>query len=196
MTAPAGSPGLLCQGEAMARDPGRTVVIRSRPSLILAGAMVAASAVGVVLAASAGVAALRTFGAPLALFALLGWAAFWRPHVEVSDGGVRVVNTFRTMEVPWPAILEVDGRYGLRLRTAFGTVTSWAAPAPSGRTRARSGSSQAAEVVGGRLEELRAAGHLDHPALERDSLQTTWDVPVVLAAVLLLGATLLVPFIG
>ena len=175
---------------------GRTVVIRSRASVALAVAMVVTGGVGVVLAAVAGADALRVFGAPLALFAVLGWAAFWHPHVEVSDGGVRVVNTFRSVQVPWPAITGVDGRYGLRLSTAFGTVTSWAAPAPSGRTRARDGSSEAAEVVTRRLEELRAAGYLDNPTLERESLETEWDVPVVLAAGLLLAASLLLPFIG
>src|ERR1700754_5005687 len=119
----------------MAHSDGRTVVFRSRASVALALAMVATGAVGVVLAVTEGADSLRTFGAPLVLFGVLGWAAFWRPHVEVSDGGVRVVNTFRTVQVPWPAITEVDGRYGLRLHTPLGTVTSWAAPAPSGRTR-------------------------------------------------------------
>ena len=180
----------------MGRADGHTVVIRSRASVALAVAMVATSTVGVVLSVAADADALRVFGAPLVLFGVLGWAAFWRPHVEVSDGGVRVVNTFRTVQVPWPAITEVDGRYGLRLQTALGSVTSWAAPAPSGRTRAREGSSEAAEVVNQRLAELRAAGWLDHPVLERDSLETTWDVPVVAAATLLLVASLVLPFIA
>ncbi len=180
----------------MAAADGRTVVIRSRASVALAMAMVATALVGVALAAVESADALRVFGAPLVLFALLGWAAFWRPHVEVSDGGVRVVNTFRSVQVPWPAITEIDGRYGLRLRTALGTVTSWAAPAPSGRTRARKGSSEAAEIVRSRLEELQLAGYLDNPTLERQSLETSWDVPLALAAALLLGASLLLLFIG
>ena len=180
----------------MVRAAGPTVVIRSRSSRALALAMAGAGALGIVLAVGAGLEPVRTFGAPLVLFALLGWAAFWRPHVEVSDGGVRVVNTWRTVQVPWPAIEEVDGRYGLRLRTSYGTVTSWAAPAPSGRGRARAGDSEAAEIVKSRLEELRAAGYLDNPTLERASLETVWDVPLALAAGLLLVATLLLPFVG
>ena len=186
----------MCQGEGMVRATGPTVVIRSRSSQALAVAMVGASAMGVVLAVVAGLDALRTYGAPLVLFALAGWAAFWHPHVEVSDGGVRVVNTWRTVEVPWPAIEEVDGRYGLRLRTSYGTVTSWAAPAPSGRTRAREGTSGAAEVVTGRLEELRSAGYLDHPTLERAALNTAWDLPLVAAAFLLLAASLVLALVG
>jgi hypothetical protein len=180
----------------MAPADGRTVVFRSRASVALAIAMVATGVVGVVLAVLDGSEALRTFGAPLVLFGVLGWAAFWRPHVEVSDGGVRVVNTFRTVLVPWPAITEVDGRYGLRLQTALGTVTSWAAPAPSGRGRARQQNIAAAELVNQRLAELRAAGYLDNPVLERESLETEWDVPVVVAAALLVVASLLLPFIG
>jgi hypothetical protein len=180
----------------MVRAAGPTVVFRSRWSVALAVAMLATAVVGVVLAASAGAEPLRVFGAPLLLFGLLGWAAFWHPHVEVSDGGVRVANTWRTMHVPWPSITEVDGRYGLRLRTAYGTVTSWAAPAPSGRARARSQGSEAAQVVGARLEELRAAGYLDHPVLEREALETTWDVPLLAAAGLLLLVSIVLPALG
>jgi hypothetical protein len=180
----------------MVRTAGPTVVFRSRWSVALAVAMLAVAVVGLVLAAASGPDPLRVFGAPLMLFGLLGWAAFWHPHVEVSDGGVRVANTFRTVHVPWPAITEVDGRYGLRLRTAYGTVTSWAAPAPSGRARARSQDSEAAQLVNERLQELRAAGYLDHPTLERESLDTSWDVPLLLAAGLLLLTTLLLPLLG
>jgi hypothetical protein len=175
---------------------GSTVVIRSRWSLALAVAMVVTGGVGIILAAAAGPAQLLAFGAPLALFGLLGWAGFWHPHVEVSDGGVRVTNTWRTVHVPWPSITEVDGRYGLRLRTSYGTVTSWAAPAPTGRARARSENGAAAEMVSRRLDELRAAGYLDNPTLERDSLETVWDVPLALAAGLLLAASLLLPLLG
>jgi hypothetical protein len=172
------------------------VVIRSRWSQALGAAMVVLSVVGTVAVALEGVDSLRTYAAPVLLFGLLGWAAFWQPHVEVSDGGIRVANTWRTVEVPWPAITEVVGRYGLRLHTAYGSVTAWAAPAPSGRTRARSGSSEAAHIVGVRLEELRAAGYLDKPALERESLEITWDLPLILAAAVLLIAAVVLPLLG
>ena len=180
----------------MARAAGPTVVIRSRWSQALGAAMVVLGVVGSVAVVFEGIDSLRTYGAPLLLFALLGWAAFWQPRVEVSDGGVRVANTWRVVEVPWPAITEVEGRYGLRLHTAYGSVTAWAAPAPSGRTRARSGSSEAAQIVTARLEDLRAAGYLDHPTLERASLNPIWDVPLIAAAGLLLVASLLLPLLG
>ena len=97
------------------------------------------------------------FGAPSALFSLLGWAAFWDPHVTVSDGGVTVANTLRTVQVPWPAVDAVEGRYGLRLATPFGTVHAWAAGAPSGRQRARDRTSEAATLVEQRLGDAARA---------------------------------------
>jgi hypothetical protein len=179
----------------MARAVGRTVVIRSRWSQALGVAMVVLGLVGAVTTTFEGFDSLRTYGAPMLLFAMLGWAAFWQPHVEVSDGGVRVANTWRTVEVPWPAITEIEGRYGLRLQTPYGAVTAWAAPAPSGRSRVRSGSSEAAQIVNARLEELRAAGYLDDPTLERASLTAAWDVSLIAAAGLLLLASVALPLL-
>ena len=62
------------------------------------------------------------------------------PYVEVSDGGVTVVAT---PCAPWrcrgPPSSEVDGRYGLRLRTAYGAVTAWAAQRSQRADSARRG---------------------------------------------------------
>jgi hypothetical protein len=158
--------------------------------------MAATGVLGLVPATRMGAGSLLDYGAPLLLFGLLGWAGFWRPQVEVSDGGVRITNTWRTVHVPWPAITEVEGRYGLRLRTRQGNVTSWAAPAPAGRARARGKESRAADVVNERLVELRAAGYLDNPTLERESLDAAWNLPVAVAAGALLIASLLLPLLG
>ena len=46
------------------------------------------------------------------------WATFWRPRVEVSDAGVRVVNVTRTIDIPWPALRDVDTKWALTLDTA------------------------------------------------------------------------------
>ncbi len=133
-----------------------TVRIRSRTARALGVATLVVAAGGLVSTVADG--AVLDFGAPLVLIGLLGWAAFWRPYVEVSDGGVLVVNTLRTVHVPWPAIEAVEGRYGLRLRTAYGAVTAWAAGAPTGRQRARGVESEAATAVTERLETLRGGG--------------------------------------
>jgi len=169
---------------------GSTEQIRSTSSRLLGGAMVVAGALGFVSAAVGGIDAVLRYGAPTLLFALLGWAAFWRPHVVVSDGGVTVVNTLRTVEVPWPAIEGVEGRYGLRLRTAYGPVTAWAAGAPAGRQRARAHDSST------RLEELRGAGYLDDPRLERPALVTTWHAEVVGPVAVLVVASVVLPLLA
>jgi hypothetical protein len=168
---------------------GETVVLRSRAAQVLGVAMVVVAAVG-------GWADLARVGAPVALFGLLGWAAFWRPHVEVSDGGVRVVNTLRTVQVPWPAVESVDGRYGLRLVTAYGRLSAWGAPAPVGRQRARGEQSATAVVVQQRLDALREAGHLQDPRLERPALGTTWNLPLVAVAAVLLVASVVLPLLA
>lgn len=152
------------------------VVLRS-PGLRAVGA--AAVALGVVLMAGLLLALpeigpLVRWGAPACLLALFGVAVFWHPYVEVSDGGVVLVNPARTVILPWPAVEAVDGRLGLQLTTPWGTYAGWAVTAPSGRQRLRAGESEAAELVRSRLEELHAAGHLDHARLEFTQAPVRW----------------------
>ncbi len=172
---------------------GETVRIRSRSALTVGALMVLVGVVGLGSTLAAGWDGVARFGAPLALFGLLGWAAFWQPYVEVSDGGVTIANTLRTIEIPWPAIESVEGRYGLRLGTAYGPVTAWAAPAPAGRERARGQQGRTADAVTQRLEELREAGHLDDPRLERPEPQVTWHQPLLVAIAVLVVGTLVLP---
>ena len=173
-----------------------TVQIRSRTASALAVGIVTVAVVGLVSTVIDGGDALLDYGAPLLLIGLMGWAAFWRPCVEVSDGGVRVVNTLRTVQVPWPAIEAVEGRYGLRLQTAYGGVTAWGAGAPAGRQRTRGVDSEAATVINERLAALRAAGHLDDRRLERPDLRVTWHRKLIAAVAVLLVASVVLPLIG
>ncbi len=175
---------------------GSTVLLRSRSTRALGVAMMALSVLMLGSAVSGGLATVLDFAAPMILFGVLGWAAFWQPYVEVSDGGVTVANTLRTVEVPWPAIESVDGRYGLRLQTAYGRVNAWSASAPTGRERARERQSEAAVAVTSRLEELRGAGHLDDPRLERREPVTVWHRPVLVALGVLVLASLTLPLLG
>lgn len=172
----------------------QTVTVRSRTSRALGATMGAGGLFGLVSTAVSG-RGLVEYGAAMALFALLGWAAFWRPHVVVSDGGVRIVNTLRTVDVPWPAVEGVEGRYGLRLRTSYGPVTAWGAGAPSGRSRAREVHSDAAREVEERLAELSAAGYLDAPRLERTALPTRWHGALIAVLVLLASAAVVLPLL-
>jgi hypothetical protein len=139
------------------------------------------------------------------------WAAFWHPRVEVSDGGVRIVNVTRTIDVPWPAIRDVETKWALKLVTAYGAFTAWAAPA-GGRGPARRASrielnvmrrapvtehladvgsmegaaGDAAHIVRAHWAKLRDAGHLDNPVLERDTVPVRWHVETFGIAALLI----------
>jgi hypothetical protein len=158
--------------------------------------MMVLSMVGLVSVVLAGVEAVLQFAAPLVLFGVLGWGAFWQPRVEVSDGGVTVVNTLRSVEVPWPAVQSVDGRYGLRLLTSYGPVTAWGAAAPAGRDRARGVPSQAAVAVNERLDALRARGYLDNARLERPAPRSVWHLPLIAAMSALAVASVVLPLLA
>ena len=82
-----------------------------------------------VTAVTAGPAALAGT-APLLLVAFLGWQLFWMPAVVVHDGGVTLENPFRSILVPWEALVHVDTRFALTLVTARRSYVAWAAPAP------------------------------------------------------------------
>ena len=60
------------------------------------------------------------------------WVLFGNPRVEVSDGGVTVVNIVRQVHVPWPTLRGVDSQWSLSVKTTAGTYSSWAIPAASG----------------------------------------------------------------
>jgi Bacterial PH domain len=156
---------------------------------------------------------LLQFGPWLALTAGACWATFWRPCVEVSDGGVRLVNVTRTIDVPWPAITGVETRWALTLLTAYGKFTAWAAPAPGrgpmrkatrvdanligravGAQRAAApleispgAAKEAAEIVRDHWERLRAAGHLDNPMLEHERVPVRWHVGTMAVGIVLVG---------
>jgi hypothetical protein len=148
----------------------------------------------------------------LALLAGACWAAFWRPCVEVTDGGVRLVNVTRTIDVPWPAITGVETRWALTLLTHYGKFTAWAAPAPGrgplrkaarvdpnllGRAVGASAdgppaitvgpAGEAAGIVRDHWERLRSAGHLDNPVLEYERAPVRWHVGTLAAGVALVG---------
>lgn len=174
---------------------GPTVRMQSPASRALGAVLVLAAVAGLVSTLLGDVSDVLRVGAPAALFGVLGWAAFWRPYVEVSDGGVRVVNTLRTVVVPWPALEDVDGRYGLKLTTAYGGVTAWAAGAPAGRQRARGEQSAASTAVRARWQELRDAGHLDGRRLERPRLAIAWHTGLIATSAALALASVVLPLV-
>ncbi len=185
----------LCQGVRMVEPYGETVVLRSRSMQVVGAAIVAMAVVGLASAVTGGLDPLARYGAALVLFGLMGWAVFWVPRVEVSDGGLVMVNILRTIHIPWPAVETVDGRYGLQLRTAYGAYTAWAVTAPTGADRRAGRDSAAAVAVQQRLETLRGAGWLDDPRLEQPRARTEWHRPLIGAAGLLALASLALPLL-
>lgn len=149
-----------------------------------------------------------------ALIALFAWAALWRPYVRVDDDGVTVRNVTHSVTVPWAALVHVDTRYALTLRTPGGAFAAWAAPAPGliGSIRAnRAASNREARASG---EALRAGdllgtesgnaatvvreqwrSRVDRGLIaigDADSIlvRRRWDLPTVTAFVVLAVVTL------
>ena len=170
---------------------------------------------GVVSATDGGLSDLARVLPWLALVAGACWAVFWRPRVEVSDGGVRIVNVTRTIDVPWPAVRNIETKWALKLVTAYGSFTAWAAPA-SGRGPARraariennllsrarmtntlradtpsldGAAGDAADIIRDRWVKLREAGHLDNPILEHENVPVRWHLEALAtgAALVVLG---------
>lgn len=172
---------------------GPTLVFRSTYGRVLTVATgVVAVALVVVTAVTGDVAAVLGALLPAALVTYLVWMLFWRPAVEVSDGGVEVRNVTRTVHVPWTAYEGVDTRYSLEVRYAGGRVTAWSAPRSSGTARWLRSSRRRAvgqeQVVTGASAEavadavtqrhamLAAAGHLDRAAQGAPGARSTWHV--------------------
>jgi hypothetical protein len=109
---------------------GTVETFKARTNAWFAWLCWAVAALGIaVTAITAGPAALAGT-APLLLVAFLGWQLFWMPAVVVHDGGVTLENPFRSILVPWEALVQVDTRFALTLVTARRSYVAWAAPAP------------------------------------------------------------------
>lgn len=171
----------------------------------------------VALAANQGIGAALPAAPWLALLAGSAWAVFWRPEVVVDLGGVRLVNVFRTIDLPWPAIHAIDTKWALTLITAYGRYTAWAAPAPGVHATRRatrqdtqhlpastashegirpgdlpsSASGSAALAIRRHWEQLRDAGYLDDPRLEHDRAPVRWHVEIVIGALALVAMAVL-----
>ncbi|HEY0258813.1 MAG TPA: PH domain-containing protein [Lacisediminihabitans sp.] len=85
------------------------------------------------------------------------YVLLWRPGVKIDDEAVTLVNVLRTISVPWPALIDVDTRFSLSLRTPNASYSAWAAPAPgrtglamARRAERRHGSNPLTPTIGGR----------------------------------------------
>ena len=157
---------------------------------------------------------------PLALIALAAYVVLWRPSLTVDDDAVTVVNVLRTVVIPWAALIDVDTKFSLTLRTPNGRFGVWAAPAP-GRTgvamarraerrhgnqaqtaamgnRSRPGdlvtteSGEAAYLVRERWNSLVEAGRIEAGQAESTAVLVRWHWVLDAALAGLLIATILV----
>ncbi|WCI08535.1 PH domain-containing protein [Arthrobacter sp. OVS8] len=109
---------------------GTVEIFKARTNIWFAWLSWSVAALGIVVTViTAGPAALAGT-APLLLIAFLGWQLFWMPAVVVHERGVTLENPFRSVVVPWEALVHVDTRFALTLVTAHKSYAAWAAPAP------------------------------------------------------------------
>lgn len=66
--------------------------------------------------------------APIVLFI---YCVIQRPRLEIADEGVVLVNPLSTKRLKWGDVLYIETRFALTFHTESGSVTSWAAIAPS-----------------------------------------------------------------
>lgn len=67
----------------------------------------------------------------IALVGFGAFALFWAPYVRVGPAAVEIINPLRSYVITWPAILDIQTRWGLTLKTEKLTVSAWASPARS-----------------------------------------------------------------
>ncbi len=76
---------------------------------------------------------------PLAFGALLAYELFWRPRIHWDDERIVLVDPYRTIEIPWTAVVDIDTRFALTIVTPARRYRSSAAPAGGALTRPRQG---------------------------------------------------------
>jgi len=199
----------------------------SRFNRILAVVAWALTLFALITSAIAGVLAPATAARivlPLALVGLAAYAVLWRPRLVVDDDAVTVVNVLRTIVIPWSALIDVDTKFSLTLRTPNGRYSVWAAPAP-GRTgvamarraerrhgnqnqtaamgnRSRPGdivtteSGEAAYLVRERWNALVEAGRIEAGIAESTAVQVRWHWALDTALALLVIATVVTAAAG
>lgn len=200
---PSGTVGGVADADTIHSTSGRVLTVACAATALIA-------VTGIVL--DGGWRALLSFGGVPIWFAGLVWAIFDKPYVRVTDGGVEISNVLRRVQIPWPAVEDVDLRWGLRLITKVGNYSAWSVPPPPrpkfrvarntpGQTTLDTGAAslgsdlgpgvrqpnRAARSVVDHWRSLHEAGYLDHPRLESGKPVKQWNwVPLIVLAVLTL----------
>jgi len=143
--------------------------------------------------------------------ALVGWLAFAKPCVSVTDDGIDVVNPFASYHVPWVALILVRTRYACTFVTPHREVRAFAAPGPGRYTAATAtavdlratgrdpkagadlgelptgASGQVAIVVQRRWKALVESGTMPLGEADETPVTRVLDVPAIAALVVLLA---------
>ncbi len=67
---------------------------------------------------------------PLAFVNVLVWEGLWRPLLVITDDGVEITNPFRSIRIPWDALVNVDTKFALTLFVPGRKFEVWIAPSP------------------------------------------------------------------
>jgi hypothetical protein len=79
---------------------------------------------------------------PAAFVALFAWEALWRPNIDIGDDRIAFRNVFRTISIPWAALVHIDTKFALTLYTPGHHYSAWAAPAPGRAASVRASRAQ------------------------------------------------------
>ena len=175
---------------------GETLTFRTPMARVLTIGVAAVAVVAVAYFVSdGGIRELWRSGPTVLCIVVVTWALFWRPQVQVSDGGVTVANILRTVHVPWPVLRSVDSKWSLTVTGEDVTVSAWAVPASSGmaaRTRrpgargsqdapsplrSTGNADAAALAIAERRTALADAGHLKAAPIGTVHSRKSWNVP-------------------
>lgn len=146
---------------------------------------------------------LLQFGALPILFAALVWAIYARPYVHVSENGVQLSNVFRTVQVAWSAIEDIELQWGLRVVTKTGNYSAWSVPPPR-RSRRYAASvqlqpqSRETLAVVNQWQREEPTERPERPLLESEKPVKQWNrtTLIVLGVLILAGAAGIFQYLG
>ncbi|WP_435299548.1 PH domain-containing protein [Timonella sp. A28] len=154
---------------------GPTEIFRPTFSRILAyalWALLAFIAVSAVIGTD-GTLRLRTIAGCL-FVSVAVWLFYFRPYLEISDGGVHIVNPLRTVHIPWPAVKETYIRGSFHVSTTGETVHSAYAATIQNKRNNLGLAGEAKQVSDARFDALADAGFLDDVRPEGAPVKQTW----------------------
>ncbi|MDJ0339287.1 PH domain-containing protein [Cryobacterium sp. PH31-O1] len=127
----------------VAADPN---IFYSRFNRIIAAVFAAVAALSALSLFLLPTASNRWLVIPALFVVLFVWEVLWRPDLRVSDDAVTIRNPFRTIVVPWAALVHIDTKFALTLYTPGHKFAVYCAPAP-GRSVTRSGQRRTTDPV-------------------------------------------------